>query len=93
MAKYRKKPVVIDAFLLGVNVAREWFVEAVKSGEVEIISNYDEIDFCYINTLEGKMKADAVSDYIIRGVKGELYPCKADIFEKTYEAVTDDENT
>jgi hypothetical protein len=41
----------------------------------------------YIETLEGTMKADN-GDWIIRGVKGELYPCKPDIFEATYEPVT-----
>lgn len=40
----------------------------------------------YIETLEGTMKA-SVGDYIIRGVRGELYPCKPDIFEETYEGV------
>ena len=45
---------------------------------------------CKIKTLEGVMTANE-GDYIIRGVSGKLYPCKADIFEKTYERVTDDE--
>ena len=40
----------------------------------------------YIDTLEGKMKANK-GDYIIRGVKGELYPCKPDIFHATYEYI------
>lgn len=40
--------------------------------------------FCFIETLEGKMKATE-GDYIIKGVHGEFYPCKPDIFEKTYE--------
>jgi len=42
----------------------------------------------YISTLEGDMKA-TVGDYIIEGVNGEYYPCKADIFHKTYEQVKD----
>ena len=45
-----------------------------------------------INHKRYREKAVEEKDYIIRGVNGELYPCKADIFEKTYEKVTDDEN-
>jgi len=45
----------------------------------------------YINTLEGKMRANP-GDWIITGVKGERYPCKPDIFEETYEAVDEDTN-
>lgn len=42
-----------------------------------------------IPTLEGNMKAD-IGDWIITGIRGEKYPCKPDVFEKTYEAVPDD---
>lgn len=87
MAKYRKKPVVIEAFLLGVDDEPEWFREAVRNGEIEVIAGIMPSSFCYIHTLEGMMKAVAGKDYIIRGVNGEFYPCKASIFEKTYEAV------
>jgi hypothetical protein len=61
MAKYRKKPVVVDAYQTNI-----------------------EVD---IETLEGVMHA-SVGDYIITGVNGEKYPCKPDIFEKTYEPVS-----
>lgn len=40
----------------------------------------------YVHTLEGDMRADE-GDYIIKGVNGEIYPCKPDIFEKTYESI------
>lgn len=60
MAKYRKKPVVVEAYQTNM-----------------------EVD---IETLEGVMHA-SVGDYIITGVNGEKYPCKPDIFEKTYEPV------
>ena len=60
MAKYRKKPVVIEAY------------QTDKEMDIE--------------TLEGTMHA-SVGDYIITGVNGEQYPCKPDIFEKTYEPV------
>ena len=94
MSKYRKKPVVIDAFLLGADKEPEWFKEAVANGIVEIRryqTNLKEHRTYFIRTLEGNMAAREEIDYIIRGVNGELYPCKADIFEKTYEEVTDDE--
>lgn len=90
MAKYRKKPVVIDAFFLGLDDEPEWFVEAEAKGVVEVRRFFGDAQECKIYTLEGKMGALAGKDYIIRGVNGELYPCKADVFEKTYERVTDD---
>lgn len=89
--KYVKKPVVIDAFQLGEDnlVNEEWFWDAVVRNDIAI-HNFDRAytsnpAWCEIKTLEGTMVAKA-GDYIIRGVKGEIYPCKADIFEETYEA-------
>ena len=79
--KFRKKPVVVDAMLLQATTARgelDWFLEGVAWER-------DGIDLM-IPTLEGVMRAH-VGDWIIRGVKGEFYPCKPDIFEATYEAV------
>lgn len=55
-----------------------------------IITAYQTDKEFIVNTLEGPLKAD-VGDYIITGLRGEEYPCKPDIFEKTYEAVDDDE--
>lgn len=89
--KYRKKPVVVEAFLLDERglVSEDWFWEAVAENSI-IIHWCDEYCFepawCEIKTLEGTMIARA-GDYIIKGVNGEIYPCKADIFEKTYEIV------
>lgn len=81
MAKYRKKPVVIDA--IQWNGRNEIAVSKFIGGNLEM---GDETLF--IQTLEGKMEA-SVGDYIIKGIKGEFYPCKPDIFEKTYEPVSD----
>lgn len=64
MAKFRKKPVIIEAYQTDKEM--------------------------YIDTLEGKMKAKP-GDYIITGVNGEKYPCKPDVFVKTYEPFFDDE--
>lgn len=78
--KYRKKPVVIDAFRLGTDVPPQWWNDAYQSGKAA-----PHLDCAIIKTLEGEMRAEA-GDYVIKGVKGELYPCKPDIFELTYEA-------
>jgi len=91
VAKYRKKPVVIDAFKWTADNDQsedpEWIVEAIKSGDVEILGiTGTNVVFMLIKTLEGKMRAER-GDYIIRGIKGEIYPCKPDIFEATYERV------
>lgn len=93
MAKYRKKPVVIEAYQYegdfvssGNWTAPDWVNEAYNNG----ILVYKEVDNTppelYVKTIEGDMKCN-YKDYIIKGVKGELYPCKPDIFEKTYEQV------
>ena len=60
----------------------DWAGADVIYGPTEIT------DSAFIETLEGRMEAKP-GDWIIRGVKGELYPCKPDIFEATYEAVDD----
>ncbi len=79
MPKYRKKPVVIEVV--------QWVQgneENVKSFmNMEFVTEYNG-DLLVIETLEGTMRADQ-GDYIIKGVNGEFYPCKPDIFEKTYE--------
>jgi hypothetical protein len=88
MAKYRKKPVVVNAFKWTGDQHQEedpeWIANAIKNGIVWF--NNEGTDKCNmeIKTLEGNHIAHK-GDYIIQGVKGELYPCKPDIFEKTYE--------
>lgn len=78
---YRKKPVVIEAFQWTVDTVPQWWLER-ESIEVEVNTGC-----AIIPTLEGRMKANP-KDWIIRGVKGEIYPCKPDIFEATYEQAT-----
>lgn len=100
MAKYRKKPVVIDAILArevldGASSGRfsrrdpdpvpGWIVDAFEAAVIGF-----ELNAVLINTLEGQMRAEP-TDWIIRGVKGELYPCKPDIFAATYEPVEESE--
>lgn len=81
MAKYRKKPVEIEAFRLGIDCIPDWCMKKVVDGEIHIYGEPDEAD---IKTLEGVMHAN-FGDFIIKGIKGELYPCKEDIFYATYE--------
>lgn len=84
MPKYRKKPVVIEAI--------QWLPSPVCFASIEGLNADSPRDIewedgtLYIETLEGRMAATP-GDWIIKGVKGELYPCKPDIFEATYEAV------
>ena len=85
MSFYRKKPVVIEAMLLteeNGHLVWEW-------ADSKPLKNWKgEVEGLRIYTLEGTMNAD-FGDYIIKGIAGEFYPCKADIFEKTYEFVSD----
>lgn len=84
--RYRKKPVVIEAFRWTGGPDQEedpvWAVEAIKDGRMYYQGGPEP--YMTIETLEGKMRAH-VGDWIIRGIKGELYPCKPDIFAATYE--------
>jgi hypothetical protein len=83
--KYRKKPVVIDAFRLGYDDHPSWFTDAVGDTVVlHQIEPHFASAAASIRTLEGTMRAER-GDWIIKGVNGEIYPCKPDIFDKTYE--------
>lgn len=94
--KFRKKPVVIEAFQLDERglVEEDWFWDAVSNNTI-ITHDFGKFPdapvWCEIKTLEGTMKANT-GDYIIKGVNGEIYPCKPDIFEKTYEPVEEKGN-
>jgi hypothetical protein len=85
MAKFRKKPVVIEAIRVSMTLGiisevPEWIKDAVRS---QVLHEARDNGWT-IKTLEGDMRADP-GDWIIRGVKGELYPCKPDIFAATYD--------
>lgn len=86
--QYRKKPVVIEAMHFGRDTVKDivaWCgANTVKSGNT--------VAWLSVFTLEGNMKAEK-GDYIIKGVKGEFYPCKPDIFAATYEAVESNNQT
>ena len=85
MTKFRKKPVVIDAIqFLGGEVSFKNILEwNTSTHRIEFRYEYNCL---FIPTDEGIMTAN-VGDWIIRGVKGEIYPCKPDIFEQTYERI------
>lgn len=81
MTKYKKKPVVIEAIrFIGSNYEeiREFIGQNTLCSDLSIV----------ISTLEGDMVAQK-GDYIIKGVQGEFYPCKPDIFNATYEVVSE----
>lgn len=85
--KVRKRPVVVDVWKWSGRL--EDLPEDVLQS-LSPIRYTDNEDLC-IPTLEGVMRCN-VGDWIIRGVKGELYPCKDDIFQKTYEPVKEPSN-
>lgn len=89
--KYRKKPVVVEAVRWTGDNLREViaFTGLHPSAHYMTWEQYRELvakEGLKIFTLEGAMMA-SVGDFIIKGVSGEFYPCKPDIFEKTYEPV------
>ena len=83
MPKFRKKPVVIEAHRW--NGSRENALEIAAWCSGDVLHSPTRL---MIHTLEGDMLTDP-GDWIIRGVKGEFYPCKPDIFEATYEEAND----
>ncbi|KKM70870.1 hypothetical protein LCGC14_1436300 [marine sediment metagenome] len=91
MAKYRKKPIVVEAVRYVGNGNMEnrdvpaWLWEAFEKG---IANSTNGTEPFIIKTLEGELTVSP-GDYIIQGVKGEFYPIKNDIFLETYEKVID----
>lgn len=89
--KYRKLPIEIEAFRLGIDFIPDWFMDKVSSSEITLhgkstgFQHYDDTN-ADIQTLEGVMHAN-YGDYIIKGIQGEIYPCKPEIFKNTYERV------
>lgn len=87
MSQYRKKPVVIEARqFTGLDSYLEIVEWAKESGLTNAEAFAYRTPIMLLPTLEGTMAAN-VGDWIIKGVKGEFYPCKPDIFEATYDPV------
>lgn len=86
MPKFRKRPVEVEAFCIGRDPLPDWFMDKVSDCTIALHGEYGNVPLtsCSIKTLEGVMKADP-GDYIVKGVAGEIYPCKPDIFAATYE--------
>lgn len=90
MENCTKNPVIIEAFQYdgdfmnchGDYYVPEWAKEAERKGTLFFVGAGE----LYIDTLDGKMHV-SVGDYIIKGIKGELYPCKPDVFNKTYTRI------
>lgn len=75
---YVKKPIQIAAFRYGFEEIPEWMY-----GKTWVIHEDTDDEYLMIHTLEGDMRAD-IGDYIIKGIKDEIYPCKSDIFKASY---------
>lgn len=86
--KYIKKPIEVEAFRLGFDEVPEWFTNHT---DIVYFNQIEGIVFCTIRTLKGDMHGSN-GDYIIKGICGEIYPCKANIFESTYEPVKGEAN-
>ena len=86
--KYRRKPLIIEAVIWKAS-KNSWDNIMAMGLDGHCSPGEMGSDTFYIETLEGKMKAD-IGDYIIKGTKGEFYPCKPDIFEQIYEEVQED---
>lgn len=94
--KVRKKAVVVEAHefkVPQVEPVPEWYQQAVLNGELEIRQDGDYFDLI-VRTLEDGRNGEAKhvasqGDFIVRGVQGELYPCKPDIFWQTYDLASD----
>lgn len=84
MPKYRKKPVIIEA--VQYNGTVEEIVDFAGFENTDMNSTQSKL---YIKTFEGD-RLVSHGDYVIKGIKGEFYPCKPDIFEATYEIVEHD---
>ena len=76
--KYRTKPCEIEA----IRWTGDNLIELLDWGQGDILWN--DVDDLFVDTLEGRLKAD-IGDYIIKGLRGEFYPCKPDVFHKKYE--------
>ncbi|MEN3051306.1 MAG: hypothetical protein ABC596_05790 [Candidatus Methanosuratincola petrocarbonis] len=93
--RFRKKPVIIEAVQLRRDnwpeVCKFVDVGTLREGKPQIVLDGGEAVGLIIPTLEGTYYASE-GDWIIRGIKGELYPCKPDVFEATYEPVKEEED-
>jgi len=86
MAKYRKKPVMIEAIQFFDDAETLIRLSEFMNDDIRVDYSIPDRPVLKIQTLEGEHIA-SIGDYIIKGIKGEFYPCKPDIFKMTYETV------
>lgn len=84
--RVRKRPVEVEAVQWDGSETSYQKIEALSEGGRDI--HLTPLGILWIDTLEGAMVAD-ITDWIIRGINGEVYPCKDDIFQKTYEILSE----
>lgn len=88
MTKFRKKPVVIEAVQWDGTDETFALIQGLNTLKRDLKTSGESNKKLWIHTLEGAHEAK-IGDWIIQGVKGELYPCRSDIFAETYEEVKD----
>lgn len=84
MAQFRKRPVVVEAFQLGLDKPPPWYYAALADHRVEGLQHTDA--YVYLKTNHGYVRAEK-GDWIIKQVDGEVYPCKHAVFLSLYEEV------
>lgn len=82
--RFRKKPIVIEAIQFNAPMSVHALQKFMPNGEFSYEGSFDNAAVVHIHTLEGQMEVSN-GDWIIKGVKGEFYPCKPDIFEASYD--------
>ena len=90
MTRFRKRPIIVEAFQYGVTPEVDlpaWAKDAISRELVKpFTAEAGSLRWAEIETLEGTMRAN-YGDWIIKGIKGEFYPCKPDVFMRLYEPV------
>lgn len=95
MVKYKNKPLIIEAFRIGIDFIPDWAMDKISNNEIILLSptsgrhspfEHMNDTYCVIRTIEGIMTG-LHGDYIVQNIDGEIYPCKPDIFEKTYQKI------
>lgn len=95
MAKYKNKPIVIEAFRIGIDDIPDWAMDKVSNNEITLLSptsgrhspfEHMNDTYCVIRTIKGVITGNH-GDYIIQDVNDKVYPCTPDKFEKTYQKI------
>ena len=83
--KYVKKPIVVEAFQFGVDDDPNWFPRGCSNGNPD----NDNFYCSFVCPIMDEVHISKKGDMIIKGIKGEIYPCKEDIFKETYDLVVE----